>query len=129
MLKDYWKGGAGVGSFRFLFPTYQHRYPKLTDAPQYWEHAHNDILEIPIELGIVGVLIVAISTGYLLLALTRSFFWENPLSGCTVLGTSLLVVYSWWDFPLQCPAILITCCTLGVAITSWTKLEEMNVRG
>jgi len=129
MLKEHWQTGVGAGSFRFLFPIYQHRNPKLISTPMFWEHAHNDVLQLPIELGLFGVVVIAGCAGYLVLSLSRSFFWENPLSGCTVLGTSLLVVYGWWDFPFQCPAILITWCALGVAITSWTKLEEMNVRG
>jgi hypothetical protein len=128
MLKDHWKSGVGAGSFRFIFTIYQHRNPKLISSPQFWEHAHNDVLEFPIELGLTGMLLIAAAAGYLLTALVRSFFWENPLSGCTVLGAILLVVYAWWDFPFQCPAILITWCALGVAITLWTKLEEMNVR-
>jgi hypothetical protein len=67
--------------------------------------------------------------GYLLFALTRSFFWENALSGCTVLGIGGVFAYAWWDFPFQCPAILLTSCVLGVAVTLWTRFEELNVRG
>ena len=129
MLKDHWTTGVGAGAFRYLFPIYQHQNPRLITRPMFWEHAHNDVVQFPIELGLFGVVAIAASAGYLLLSLTRSYFWENPLSGCTVLGSTLLVVYAWWDFPFQCPAILITWCALGVAITLWTKLEEMNVRG
>lgn len=129
MLKDHWKSGVGAGGFGFIFTIYQHRDPRLSSTPQLWQHAHNDVLEIPIELGLTGIVLILAAVGYLLVGLVRSVFWENPLSGCTVLGAGLLVVYSWWDFPFQCPAILITWCTLGVAITLWTKLEEMNVRG
>ena len=133
MLKDNWKGGIGAGSFRFLFPIYQHRDPRLVShpggSPMFWEHAHNDVVQIPIELGLTGMILVVTMAGYLVFALIRSFFWENPLSGCTVLGAGLIVVYAWWDFPFQCPAILLTWCVLGVAVTLWTRFEEMNVRG
>ena len=129
MLHDHWKSGIGAGSFKFLFPVYQHRDPRLSRTPQFWEHAHNDVLQIPIELGLTGVALITGMAGYLLLGLARSFFWENPLSGCTVWGAGLLVVYAWWDFPFQCPAVLLTWCVLGVAVLLWTRFEELNVRG
>ncbi len=129
MLKDNWQGGIGAGSFRLLFPIYQHRDPRLSSRPQFWEHAHNDIVQTPIELGLTGIVLLMAMGGYLLFALSRSFFWENPLSGCTVLGIGGVVAYAWWDFPFQCPAILLTWCVLGIAVTLWTRFEEMNVRG
>ncbi len=129
MFKDNWKGGIGAGSFKFLFPIYQHRDPRLSSTPQFWEHAHNDVVQTPIELGLTGMVLVMAMAGYLVFALMRSFFWENPLSGCTVLGAGFVTAHAWWDFPFQCPAILLTWCVLGVAITLWTRLEELNVRG
>ena len=49
--------GVGAGSFRFLFPTYQHRHPELVAVHgrrMFWEHAHNDVVQTPIELGVAG---------------------------------------------------------------------------
>jgi hypothetical protein len=57
MLGDHWKTGIGAGSFRYIFPIYQHRHPELVTTGGerlFWEHAHNDIVQFPIELGIVG---------------------------------------------------------------------------
>jgi O-antigen ligase len=132
MLDDYGLKGVGAGGFQFLFPIYQHRYPDLVEYAgrrEFWEHAHNDVLEIPIELGLAGTLLIFGSVLYLGALLMRSYFWQNPLSGCVVFGAFLLVVYGWWDFPFQNPAILITWCVLGVAATMWTTFEEMNVKG
>lgn len=128
MLKDYWPKGVGAGGFQFLFPIYQYRHPGLYNPPQFWEYAHNDILQLPIELGVFGTLVILGGIGYLVTQLARSYFWENPLSGCVILGCGLLLAYAWMDFPLQNPAILTTTCVLVVAITSWTRLEEMNIR-
>lgn len=132
MLGDNWGKGIGAGSFRFLFTPYQHRYPDLVSiggAPAFWEHAHNDILQFPIELGLGGILLLAASAGYWLFSLVKSYFWENALSTTILLGLVLTVVYAWWDFPFQCPAILMTWCVLWAAITIWTRLEEQNARG
>jgi hypothetical protein len=46
-----------------------------------------------------------------------------------LLGLALTVVYSWWDFPFQCPAILLTWCALWPAVVLWTQFEEQNLKG
>lgn len=132
MLKDYYAKGAGSGSFQFLFPRYQARHPELDRSTragkQMWEHAHNDILELPIELGAAGILLLLLGGSYLGALFVRSYGWENPLTGCIVLGGVALIVYSWWDFPFQNPAILTTWCVSLVAAAMWTALEEMNMK-
>jgi hypothetical protein len=132
MLKENWKAGIGAGSFRFVFPIYQHRHPELVAAGSqrmFWEHAHNDIVQTPIELGATGTLLLLATFGWYLLTLTRSYFWDNPLSASVVLGLLLVLGYSWWDFPFQCPAILITWGALWTAIVLWTQFEEQHLKG
>lgn len=129
MLQDKWVAGTGVGSFRFLFPEYQQRYPVLRYNPAtgrqfFWEHAHNDIVQIPIEFGAVGMALVLVGFGYWLVRLTRHYFWENPLSACVILGAVLMAAYSWFDFPFQNPAIFITWCALWPIATLWAQFEE-----
>ncbi len=132
MLGDHWLAGVGAGGFRFTFTTYQHCYPSLTKTPSgramFWEHAHNDLVQFPIELGAIGVGFVVIGFGYWFMALVRSYFWENPLSSCIVFGALLLLLYSRWDFPFQCPAILITWCALWPIATMWSRFEEAGVK-
>lgn len=132
MLGENWQKGVGAGSFQFLFPIYQHRHPELVGAGSrrmFWEHAHNDVLQIPIELGAAGAGILLLGAGYWMLRLSRSYFWENPLSAPVTLGLLLLVAYSWWDFPFQNPAILITWCALWPAVALWAQLEEQKNAG
>ena len=131
MLGETRARGVGAGSYQFLFPIYQHRHPDLVFSNgrgMFWEHAHNDILEIPIELGVFGTALILVAAGYWLLGLTRNYFWENPLSGCLVFGLLLAVVYAWWDFPFQCPAVLFTWCALWPAVALWTQYGELNAR-
>jgi O-antigen ligase len=95
----------------------------------YWEHAHNDIVQFPIEFGLTGMLLLLAGLGWYLLALIRGYFWENALSATVVLGLVAILAYGWWDFPFQCPAILITWLALWSAIVLWTRFEEQNVKG
>jgi O-antigen ligase len=128
MFKEHWITGAGAGSFRFVFPIYQHRDPRLVTAPDgrqlYWEQAHNDIAQFSAELGVFGTGIIVIGLGWWFVRLIQNYFWANALSASGVGGLLLLLTYSWWDFPLQCPAILITWCALWPSITLWTQFEE-----
>ena len=95
----------------------------------FWEHAHNDVVEFPIELGISGTVLILTAVGYLAILLFKSYFWGNPFSFCVVFGAIVLTAYAWWDFPFQCPAILVLWSTLGVATVLWTQFEELNVKG
>ncbi|MGA3008354.1 MAG: O-antigen ligase family protein, partial [Opitutaceae bacterium] len=55
MLRDRWLLGWGAGCFRFNFTHFARKYPDIYyypgDSRQYWEHAHDDLLEFPIEFG------------------------------------------------------------------------------
>ena len=131
MAKDYWVQGAGAGSFRFLFTLYQQHYPSIyhADGTQlFWEHAHNDILEIALEQGVAGLALIFAAGGYLAVLLTRGFCWQNPLSGCVVLGAALMFVQAWWDFPFHCPAVFLLWWSLLVLATMSTQFEEMNIK-
>jgi O-antigen ligase len=131
MAKDYWPKGAGAGSFRFVFPLYQQRYPeiyRLNGSPLFWEHAHNDVVEIAVEQGVAGTVLILAALAWLLLALVRACFWENPLSGCIVFGALLLAGQAWWDFPFQCPAILMLWWSMLVLAVMWARFEDLNVK-
>lgn len=127
MLAENRATGVGAGAFRYLFPIHQAKHPELTMSfgeRRYWEHAHNDLVQFPIELGFAGVALGLLGLGYAGLLLVRNHFWENPLGACGAIGLVLLMGYAWWDFPFQCPAILITWCALWPAVTLWVKFEE-----
>jgi O-antigen ligase len=132
MLREQWRFGVGSGAFRHLFSIYQHRHPDLVATPdgrrQFWEHAHNDVIQFPIELGAFGTAVIAASFGFYLLRLVRSYFWENPLSTSVVFGGGLLVAYAWFDFPFQNPAVLITWAILWPIATMWAQFEEAGNR-
>ncbi|MDP3071630.1 MAG: O-antigen ligase family protein [Opitutaceae bacterium] len=128
MLAEHRLTGVGAGAFRYLFPIHQAKHPALTMSlgeRRHWEHAHNDVVQFPIELGLPGVALGLLALGYALLTLVRHHFWDHPLGACGVLGLLLLPVYAWWDFPFQSPAILITWCALWPVIALWVKVEEL----
>jgi O-antigen ligase len=127
MLKDTWQTGAGSGSFRFLFTAYQQHYPEIkmmAGRPAFWENAHNDVLQIPIELGAPGMLLVLGAFGYWGWALVRVRLWRNALGASVILGCLMMIAMSWGEFVFQCPAILITWCALWPIATRWVEFDQ-----
>lgn len=125
MLADDWAFGTGSGSFPFLFVPYQHRNPFFANA-EFWPHAHNDILELAVELGIVGVLIIAACFGFWVRAAMRTRAWRNPFSGCVLAVAVLLLVMAWGDYFFFSPAVLLTWCCLWPAAIRWAEVEERS---
>jgi len=58
--RDFWLTGSGLGSFAWLAPSYED--PTTIDFA-HWNHAHNDWLQLLVELGLLGLglMLVAIS--------------------------------------------------------------------
>jgi O-antigen ligase len=124
MLADNGWRGVGAGCFRHLFPVYVRRYPDIYEGGHlFWEHLHNDWLEVSIELGAAGILFVLGMAGYWLrLFLRRRAFWHFSivpmLFGCA--GT---LIHASIDFPFQCPAILTTWCLLLAMVARCLEID------
>lgn len=130
MIKEQPLTGTGAGSFEYVFPLYQQRDKRLVKwpdgRPMFWQQAHNDLLQFPAELGAIGCGLILVMLGWWLVELVRSYFWLNAFSLCLTVGLLALLVYSWFDFPFQCPAILVTWCAMWPVVTLWTQFEEQR---
>ncbi len=124
MLSDRWPRGVGAGGFRFLFPEYIRRYEASYQGGQlFWEHAHNDWLELPIELGAVGVALLATGAAWWVIRLVRLGVWRRLPTLLLALGLLQTPLHAVFDFPYQNPAILITWLMLAVLVIRWTELR------
>lgn len=127
MLKDHWVKGLGAGSFQFYFPVYQQHFPAIfnySGGRLFFEYAHNDILQIPIELGLFGILVIAACFVYWITRLLRNSAYTNPPALILILGCLMTVGHSWVDFVFYNPAVLITWCALWPVAARWAELEE-----
>ena len=121
--------GHGLGSFRFLFPAYQVRYPLITGSNNgvirlFWRHAHNDYAEFSAELGILGLLPLIGMLGFWAFQLIKNGVWRHPPLWILALGLALTMMHSYVDFEAQNPAIIVTWCTLWPCLVRWLEFEE-----
>jgi O-antigen ligase len=97
--------GTGVGTFRWIFPI--HKDERF--GAYFYEHAHNDFLEVLSEQGIVGFSLLVMGVALALVHVVRAFLnRRDPLMRgalfATIAGCVSLMVHGLVDFNLQIPA-------------------------
>jgi hypothetical protein len=130
LLADRWPRGIGAGGFRYVFPQYIGRFDASYQGGRlYWEHTHNDWLELPIELGLAGVTLIGAGGLWWLAALGRGRLWRRLPALLLALGLWQTLAHAAVDFPFQNPAILVTWLVLAVVAVRYGengKAEELN---
>lgn len=95
--------GSGIGSFKTVYNTAE---PLSMVSPVYFNHAHNDYLELWLETGWFGPILVLAFLAWLA---NRAFrIWSQPFAGyeaalpaASSIVVLLLVIHSWVDYPLR----------------------------
>lgn len=110
MLEDRWLYGWGAGGFRHMFPLYQQKHPELRDLgwgrSVHFRYAHNDLLQFPVEFGLVGAsLLAAFPVGWMV-ALARRRRWLHADAALRIAGAIVVLAHAGVDFLFYCPAIL-----------------------
>jgi O-antigen ligase len=99
-IADNWLLGTGYGSFDLVYP----RYERLEDIyPAFVNHAHNDFLEIALEGGLVGAVVVALYLGLIVARFVA--IGDRPLQRLSFLSICVVLVHSSVDYPLRTTAI------------------------
>lgn len=105
MIQAYFPIGSGLGSFDPIFRIYEpYGLLKLT----YFNHAHNDLLEVVLDAGLPGALLLLTAIGWWGVA----SFWawrrgaEAMLArlGSAIIG--LMLIASLFDYPVRTPMIM-----------------------
>lgn len=116
MFKDFWATGVGLGSYGIVFEQYYTGPGHLN-----YLFAHNDYLQIPIELGAFAA-VVLFSTGLIaLIALLKCIVTQNHNSDHSfglLIALLSLSIHSITDFNLYIPASAIIMITILALATS-----------
>jgi len=126
MFQHYWLWGAGAGNFQYLFSIFISRYPEeWQNGSIFWPHAHIDWLEIPIELGVPGVLLIASAFGWACLRFFRWRAWQHPVAAMVFLGCMQTLLHAAIDFPFQNPAVLSTWWVVLFLALRWVEIDRL----
>lgn len=90
LLSSVWLTGVGAGNYRWAFTMFRDDNLRFVT----YDHAHNDYLEVAIEQGIVGAVLLAIATGLVVRELYRGYkARRNPLIRGVIFGCLMSVIY------------------------------------
>jgi O-antigen ligase len=121
MIGTYFPVGSGLGGFDPLFRMHE---PFALLKPTYFNHAHNDFLEIVLDAGFPGLLLLLLALGWWAWASMR--IWRGVAgAGGTLARTGsamifLVLVASIVDYPARTPIIMAV---LVIAAT-WLAVES-----
>ena len=101
---DFMPFGSGLGSFRDVY----HLYETASEVtPTYVVHAHNDYLELALELGVPGILLILLFFIWWFGAVWRVWYSAEagPYARAASIASAALLAHSLVDFPLRTAAI------------------------
>lgn len=105
-IADSFPIGTGLGSFEQVYRQYED--PSKVSL-EYVNHAHNEYLEILLELGAAGLALMAIFLGWWMLATFN--IWTSslstPFARASTIATATILAHSIVDFPLRTAAISV----------------------
>lgn len=129
--QDYLPLGAGVGSFEAIYSSVE---PLAQVNPLYFNHAHNDYLELWLETGLVGATIFAAFAGWF--AWRTALIWRrriaaggSSLAAACTLVAGLLLAHSAVDYPLRTEAIAVLFAFACSTIAAWRPDADVPRRG
>jgi len=99
MIQDRPVLGWGAGGYAYCLPGYQVRYPEICIARDshkrmFFEHAHDDYLELLAEYGVVGCSFLLASLCFYVSRLIRLRVWRNVPAGILLLGCLVIIVHA-----------------------------------
>lgn len=103
--RDFIPAGSGLGSFVQIYASYE---PDEYVSNTWMNHAHNDLAEVVLELGIPGALLIAGFLVWLAWMSWRAWITElpaNPVARGAMLSAWLICAHSLVDYPLRSAAI------------------------
>lgn len=124
MVQTYFPVGSGFGGFDPVFRLHE---PYTLLKPTYFNHAHNDFIEIVLQGGIAGLLLLGTATIWWSIATIKA--WRrNEQASLARLGSALLLlvfVASAFDYPARTPMVMAICILAG----TWLVRREKRPAG
>ncbi len=125
MIGGYFPAGSGYGAFDSAFRIHE---PSALLGPSYFNHAHNDLLEVVLDGGLPGLLLLVAAGGW--------WLWKSIQAWSTIkecekallakLGSAIVllgIVASTWDYPARTPIIMTVVMIAAIWLNEGGKKE------
>ncbi len=118
---DSFPVGTGLGTFQRIYYTYEDPQKVGTS---YVNHAHNDYLELILELGAAGILLILAFLGWWLVVAAKIWksTYSSPFARAATITTAAILAHSAVDFPLRTAAISSIFAASIALMASYTRL-------
>ena len=109
MALDAFPAGIGFGAFEHVFKAYE---PDALLKASYFNQAHDDFLQLAVEAGLPGLILLGLTTVFLLRRLRVLLPWlrrSGPdawLAATSLASLGLLALASATDYPLRAPSMM-----------------------
>ena len=103
-LREFGVAGSGVGSFVDIYQRFE---PITTIEQTYVNHAHNDYLELALETGVAGVILILLFILWWWRAAWNAWRGpnENVYARAATIASGALLIHETVEYPLRSPAI------------------------
>jgi O-antigen ligase len=131
LITQYLPFGSGLGTF---VPVYQSIESLDLVGPRYFNHAHNDYLEVALEMGIPGLILVGCFFALFAWAGWRAFRDMTrrdyrPFCAAAVIAILLLLAHSAVDYSLRTSTLAVTLAVLMGLLMPLPETETRRRRG
>jgi len=128
---DFMPLGSGIGSFQRVYALYED-HDRL-DPTTYVNHAHNDYVELALETGVPGLILLALFLGWWARAAWQA--WRpadrDPYARAASVASAAILIHSLVDFPLRTAAIgacFAMCLALLIRPRSQAAVDSSDLR-
>lgn len=115
MVQTYFPMGAGLGSFDPMFRMHE---PLALLKPTYFNHVHNDFIEILLDAGAPGLALLVAAIGWWFVASVRAWRAADMMPRVGSATVLLVLVASLFDYPARTPLIMVLIVVGGLWLTS-----------
>lgn len=120
MIAAYFPTGTGLGSFDPIFRIYE---PDSLLKPTYFNHAHNDFVEVALDTGIFGSILLVGGLIWWVWASVQAWRHGNQLAKLGSAVMLLVIVASLVDYPIRTPLILAVATIAAVWLSRRQALD------
>jgi O-antigen ligase len=123
---DFAPTGSGIGTFKTIYPMYED-HDTLTTT--YVNHTHNDYLEVALEAGLPGLVVLALFLIWWARRALATWYAEevDQFARAASIASAAMLAHSIVDYPLRTAALSATfavCCALMAEARPWVRQRE-----